>query len=79
MFISENIFCVLLLPHPSVPKTQLTPASSIFSALALHYGFSMDTPFKDLPKEAVDVVLYGTGGKKIPVYVATINPKGEIV
>ncbi len=36
-----------------------------FSALAKHYGFSLDTPVKDLPKEIVDMLLYGNNGEKI--------------
>ncbi len=42
-------------------------ANMYFRALAEHYGFSLDTPVKDLPKDVVDVILYGTGGKKIKV------------
>jgi len=52
-------------------------AASIFSALADHYGFSVDTPFKDLPQKAVDVILYGTGGKKIPVHYQSVAGTGE--
>ncbi|MFX1254428.1 MAG: excinuclease ABC subunit UvrA, partial [Promethearchaeota archaeon] len=32
--------------------------------LAEHYGFSLDTPFKDLPPKIVDIILYGTKGEK---------------
>ena len=42
-----------------------TIAKMYFDGLAVHYGFSLDTPFKDLPKEAQNVLLYGTGGEKI--------------
>ena len=34
-------------------------------ALARHYGFSMDKPWRDLPDPARDVVLHGTGKEKI--------------
>jgi excinuclease ABC subunit A len=34
-------------------------------ALSRHYGFSMDTPWRELPDEARQVVLYGSGGEKI--------------
>lgn len=30
-----------------------------FEALAEHYNFSLDTPFKDLPKEIIDIILFG--------------------
>ena len=45
-----------------------TIARMYFEGLAEHYGFSMDTPVKDLPKSAVDRVLYGTGGEKIKLH-----------
>ena len=37
-------------------------------ALAKEYGFSLDTPFKDLDKRSKDIVLHGTGGRKVSVY-----------
>ena len=42
-----------------------TIAKMYYDGLAAHYGFSLDTPVKDLPKEVLDVLLYGTGGEKI--------------
>lgn len=36
-----------------------------YEGLAEHYGFSLDTPIKDLPQKVVDVLLYGTNGEKI--------------
>ena len=36
-------------------------------ALAKHYKFSMNTPWKDLPKKARDVVLYGTGDEDVTI------------
>ena len=42
-----------------------TIAKMYYDGLAAHYGFSLDTPVRDLPKEALDVILYGTGGEKI--------------
>ena len=36
-----------------------------FEALAQKYHFSLTVPVKDLPKEAMDVILYGTGGEKL--------------
>ena len=38
-----------------------------FSALAEHYGFSMDTPFIELPKKVQEILLYGTGEEKLEV------------
>jgi excinuclease ABC subunit A len=37
----------------------------IIQALAKHYGFSVDTPFEELPKKIRDVVLYGSGDEII--------------
>lgn len=34
-------------------------------ALAEKYNFSLDTPIKDLPDEAVDKILYGTDGEEL--------------
>ena len=42
-----------------------TIAKMYFDGLAHHYGFSLDTPFKDLPQQARHVLLYGTDGEKI--------------
>ena len=36
-----------------------------FEAVAEYCGFSLDTPVCEIPKEKLDVLLYGTGGKKI--------------
>lgn len=38
---------------------------SYFTALSRHYGFSKDTPIKDLPKDVYNMLLYGNGGEKI--------------
>ncbi len=42
-----------------------TIAQMYYEGLAAHYGFSLDTPVKDLPKKIVDILLYGTKGEKI--------------
>ncbi len=42
-----------------------TIAQMYYEGLANAYNFSLETPFKDLSKKAKDVILYGTGGKKI--------------
>ena len=35
----------------------------LFDALAAKYGFSLDTPFKDLPRKIKDIIFYGTKEK----------------
>ncbi len=42
-----------------------TIAKMYYDGLAKHYGFSLNMPVKDLPKEALAVILYGTNGDKI--------------
>lgn len=44
-----------------------TIAKMYYDALAEHYGFSLDTPFRDLPQQARQALLYGTEGEKIKV------------
>ena len=36
-----------------------------FRALSNKYGFSLNTPYKDLPKEIKDIILYGTHGEEV--------------
>lgn len=36
-----------------------------FAGLAKHYGFSLDTPYKDLPKKIKEILLYGNNGEKM--------------
>jgi len=38
----------------------------LLEGIAAHYGFSLDTPVEDLAPEHLDVVLYGTRGKRFP-------------
>ncbi len=40
-------------------------AQMYFDGLAEHYGFSLDVPFKQLPKKAANLLLFGTGDEKI--------------
>ncbi|MBQ7874707.1 MAG: excinuclease ABC subunit UvrA [Oscillospiraceae bacterium] len=42
-------------------------AQNYYDALAAEYNFSLDVPVKDLPKEVIDVLLYGSKGKKLMV------------
>lgn len=40
---------------------------SLINALMSIYDFNMDTPYKDLPREAKDAIMYGTHGKEVQV------------
>ncbi|MDQ2086300.1 excinuclease ABC subunit UvrA [Herbivorax sp. ANBcel31] len=42
-------------------------ASMYINALAEHYKFSLSTPIEDLPEHIVNIILYGTKGKKMSV------------
>ncbi len=42
-----------------------TIAQMYYEALAKHYGFSLDTPFKELTAKQRDIILYGTQGERI--------------
>jgi excinuclease ABC subunit A len=66
----------LVIPDPSLSLRQGAIApwgyrsidsyiGQMFGALADHYHFSVDTPFKKLSSKAQDVILYGTGGEEI--------------
>lgn len=38
-----------------------------FTGLADYYGFDVNTPYKDLPKDIQNIILYGTGDTNIPM------------
>lgn len=42
-----------------------TIAQMYMEGIAKHYGFTLDTPFKDIPKDSADAIMYGTKGEKI--------------
>ena len=46
-----------------------------FDALAKKYRFKLNTPVKDLPKEVIDVILYGTNGEKLTLHYD--QPRGQ--
>ena len=69
--INENPFNVMGWTS-SEPGTQ---SHMFFSALAEKYGFSLDTPLCDLPKEALDVILYGSKGESL--LIEYTRPNGD--
>lgn len=44
-------------------------------SLAAHYGFSLDTPFRDLAEKHVQILLYGTKGEQFEV---VLPPKAKL-
>jgi len=69
--INENPFNVMGWTS-SEPGTQ---SHMFFSALSEKYGFSLDTPLRDLPKEAIDVILYGSKGEALQIEYT--RPNGD--
>ena len=49
-----------------------------FDALAKKYDFSLDVPFSELPREVVDVILYGTGSEKLKMTYNRGNGMGTL-
>ncbi|WMI80324.1 excinuclease ABC subunit UvrA [Anaerotignum sp. MB30-C6] len=39
----------------------------LFKALSEKYGFSLETPFRELPEKIKKIIFYGTGGEKIRI------------
>nr|CAA9286682.1 Excinuclease ABC subunit A [uncultured Armatimonadetes bacterium] len=52
-------------------------AGRLMYSLARHVGFSLDTPFCDLPPEAVDAVFYGTRGERFPLVLPEGAKSGD--
>ncbi len=50
-------------------------AAMYYEALSKHYHFSLDTPVGKLPKEILDILLYGNHGEKITI--VRRNEKGS--
>ncbi len=53
-----------------------TIAMMYYEGLAGEYGFSLDTPYKDLPEKAKKVIMYGTDGKKIKMQRKSVYGEG---
>ncbi len=49
----------------AAPEIEDSMAHMYYTALARHYGFDINTPFRDLPKDIQNIVLYGSGTEKI--------------
>ncbi|MBB6281950.1 excinuclease ABC subunit UvrA [Geobacillus subterraneus] len=48
----------------------------LLEAVCRHYGIPMDVPVKDLPKEQLDKILYGSGGE--PIYFCYTTDFGQV-
>ncbi len=52
-------------------------SSMYFNSLAKHYGFSLDTPVKDLPENIYKMLLYGNNGERIKMSYDTKTFSGS--
>ncbi len=52
-------------------------AAMYYRGLSKQYGFSLDTPIRDLPPEILDIILYGTKGEKVHLSYERKFAKGE--
>ena len=50
---------------------------SLLKGVSKHYGFSLNTPIENLDKRHLDILLYGTKGKRIRVHYAKEDRRGE--
>ena len=53
-------------------------ARMYFEALAKKYHFSLTVPIRELPAEALDVILYGTKGENLTIYYERANGRGTL-
>ena len=51
---------------------------ALLVALAEEYGFSLDTPFKDLSEKAKDVILNGTRGKSVTIHYQSTRSRRNV-
>ncbi|MDE7017561.1 MAG: excinuclease ABC subunit UvrA, partial [Lachnospiraceae bacterium] len=49
--------------------------NAVLQALAKEYGFSLDTPFGELPESIQDILIHGTNGRKVDVHYS--GQRGE--
>ncbi|MBQ4100859.1 MAG: excinuclease ABC subunit UvrA, partial [Oscillospiraceae bacterium] len=52
-------------------------AKMYFDALAEKYNFSLKTPYKDLPQNIKDIIMYGNGGEKLTLHYKRENSEGK--
>ncbi len=70
--LAEGALCVSGWNLDSSKITQM-----YFKALSKHYNFDLNTPIKDLPKDILNILLYGNGGEKIKMSYDTRTFKGD--
>lgn len=80
----------LVIPNPKLtlaegavrPWSKTTSRQSwymkILESVAREFGFSLNTPVKDLPKKYLDIVLHGTGEKKVRMVIESTTSNSKI-
>lgn len=80
----------LVIPNPKLtlaegavrPWSKTTSRQSwymkILESVAREFGFSLNTPVKDLPKKYLDIVLHGTGEKKVHMVIESTTSNSKI-
>ena len=59
----------------AAPDIEDSMAHMYYTALAKHYNFDINTPWKDLPDDIKNIVLFGSGNEKIEVEF--VRPHGR--
>jgi len=49
----------------------------MLSSLAEHYGFDVETPYRDLPKKHREAILFGSGNQRIDF--SYVNDRGDVI
>ncbi|RKN80660.1 excinuclease ABC subunit UvrA [Paenibacillus ginsengarvi] len=57
------------------PSTKKSYRGMILQSLFAHYGFSMDTPFCELPEHFVDILFNGTRGEQFPLIMTDTDSR----
>ena len=52
-------------------------SAQYFTAIGEKYGFTMDTPVKDIPEKGMKAMLYGTGAEKVTLVYDTPTGQGK--
>ena len=69
--------CAIVAPEYNSISSKDTMTRVLFDALAEEYGFSLDTPFRELPEEIKKIIFYGTGGKKLRITYTNYRGTGS--
>lgn len=63
--------------HAALSNSRDSWGGRILHSLSKHYGINLDTPFEKLPKQHVDLLLYGTKGEQIEVVLPPGAKQGQ--